>query len=62
VGIDSISATLSEAKDTIEDTVEPFLLQLGFIARTSRGRTLTKLAFEHLGYDVSKIINPNLFD
>lgn len=62
VGIDSISATLSEAKDTIEDTVEPFLLQLGFIARTSRGRTLTKLAFEHLGYDINNIVNPNLFD
>lgn len=48
VGIDTIAAALSEPRDAIEDIVEPYLLQQGFIARTPRGRTLTKKAFEHL--------------
>jgi len=49
VGIDSLAATLNEEVDTIADVVEPFLLKIGFIKRTPRGRELTKLAYEHMG-------------
>ncbi len=49
VGIDAIAASLSEERGTLEDVVEPFLLQAGFITRTPRGRVATQRAFEHLG-------------
>ncbi|MFN7184830.1 MAG: Holliday junction branch migration DNA helicase RuvB [Alphaproteobacteria bacterium] len=49
VGVETIAAGLSEARDSIEETVEPFLLQLGFIQRTPRGRVLTRTAYQHLG-------------
>lgn len=49
VGIETISAGISEQRDTIEDTIEPYLIQIGFLNRTSRGRVLTANAFEHLG-------------
>ncbi|MEM9493373.1 MAG: Holliday junction DNA helicase RuvB C-terminal domain-containing protein, partial [Myxococcota bacterium] len=49
VGIDAIAASLSEQRGTLEDVVEPFLLQIGFIARTTRGRVATAAAFRHLG-------------
>ncbi len=49
VGIETIAAALSEARDAIEETVEPYLLQQGFIGRTPRGRVLTLKAFRHLG-------------
>jgi Holliday junction DNA helicase RuvB len=49
VGVETIAAGLSEARDSIEETVEPFLLQLGFIQRTPRGRMLTLTAYKHLG-------------
>ncbi len=49
VGIETIAAALSEAKDALEETVEPYLLQQGFIGRTPRGRVLTLKAFRHLG-------------
>ncbi len=49
VGIETIAAALSEPRDALEDIVEPFLLQQGFIARTPRGRMLTQTAFKHLG-------------
>ena len=49
VGIESLSASLHEEKDALEDVYEPFLIQEGFIQRTSRGRVATKLAYEHLG-------------
>jgi Holliday junction DNA helicase RuvB len=49
VGIETIAAALSESKDAIEETVEPYLLQQGFIGRTPRGRVLTMKAFRHLG-------------
>ena len=52
VGIDTIAASLSEARDALEDIVEPFLLQLGFLNRTPRGRLLTPHAFRHLGLAV----------
>ena len=49
VGIETIAAAISEESDTIMDVYEPFLLQLGFIARTPRGRVATRLAHQHLG-------------
>lgn len=49
VGVETIAAALSEARDTIEETIEPFLLQLGFIQRTPRGRMLTATCYKHLG-------------
>jgi len=49
VGIETIAAALSEARDALEEVVEPFLLQQGFIGRTPRGRVLTLRAYRHLG-------------
>ena len=49
VGLDTISAAVGEEADTIMDVYEPFLMQLGFIARTNRGRVATKLGFQHIG-------------
>ena len=48
VGVESLAATLNEEKDTLVDTVEPFLLKIGFLKRTSRGREATPAAFSHL--------------
>ena len=53
VGVDTLAATIGEETVTIEDVYEPFLLQLGFINRTPRGRCATKLAYEHLGLPFS---------
>jgi Holliday junction DNA helicase RuvB len=52
VGIDTIAASLSEARDGLEEIVEPFLIQQGFVKRTPRGRLLTAHAFHHLGLAV----------
>jgi Holliday junction DNA helicase RuvB len=52
VGIETIAAALSEPRDAIEDIVEPYLMQQGFIQRTPRGRMLTPTAFAHLGLGV----------
>ena len=49
VGIDALSASLNEEPDTVVDVVEPFLLKIGFLKRTKRGRDVTPLASEHLG-------------
>ena len=49
VGIDTIAAGLFEEKDTIEDAVEPYLIQIGFISRTARGRVLTSSCLKHIG-------------
>ena len=49
VGLDTIAASISEEADTIMDVYEPYLLQLGFLERTSRGRVAARLAYEHLG-------------
>jgi Holliday junction DNA helicase RuvB len=49
VGVETLSAYLAEQKDTIEEVVEPYLIQLGYIQRTSRGRMLTASAYQHLG-------------
>lgn len=54
VGIDSLAASIGEERDTIEDVIEPFLLQQGFIIRTPRGRMATKLAYRHFGLSAKK--------
>ncbi len=51
VGVDTLAAATSEEADTIMDVYEPFLIQLGFLQRTPRGRIATKLAYSHLGRD-----------
>ena len=51
VGLDTIAASISEDSDTIMDVYEPYLLQLGFLERTPRGRMATRLAYEHLGLE-----------
>jgi Holliday junction DNA helicase RuvB len=51
VGLDTIATSLSEESETIEDVHEPFLIQRGFLARTTRGRVVTDLAYQHLGLE-----------
>lgn len=48
-GIDAIAATMGQERDTLEDVVEPYLLQMGFVIRTRQGRQVTRAAYEHLG-------------
>ena len=64
VGIDSIAAALGEVKDTIEDVIEPYLIQQGFMMRTARGRVVTKQAWTHFGLPMPKQHAPetDLFD
>ena len=52
VGIESISAAISEERGTLEDVIEPYLIQQGFLTRTPRGRVATKLAYEHFGFQM----------
>jgi Holliday junction DNA helicase RuvB len=61
VGLDTIGAALSEEPDTIMDVVEPYLLQLGFLDRTPRGRVATRRAYEHLGIAYAEPEQPTLF-
>ena len=49
VGVETLAAALSEPRDAIEDIIEPFLIQCGYLQRTPRGRLLTTHAFKHLG-------------
>jgi len=49
IGLDSLSAAVSEEKDTLEDVYEPFLILIGYVKRTPRGRVATRLAYEHFG-------------
>ncbi|MBR3148203.1 MAG: Holliday junction branch migration DNA helicase RuvB [Alphaproteobacteria bacterium] len=51
VGIDNLAAALSEPADTIEDVIEPYLMQLGFVQRTPRGRIVTESGYKHLGLE-----------
>ena len=55
VGIETIAAALSEQRDALEEVVEPFLIQLGFVQRTPRGRQLTQHGFGHLGLPVPQV-------
>jgi Holliday junction DNA helicase RuvB len=61
VGLETIGAALSEEPDTIMDVVEPYLLQLGFLDRTPRGRVATRRAYEHLGIAYQEPPQPSLF-
>jgi Holliday junction DNA helicase RuvB len=62
VGIESLAASISEEKDTIEDVLEPYLIQTGFIQRTPRGRVATSLAYKHFNkLPPSQINQKNLF-
>ena len=54
VGVETLSAALSEERSTIEDVFEPFLIQEGFLQRTARGRVATRLAYDHLGRKMGK--------
>lgn len=49
VGVDSLAAAISEERDTLEDVLEPYLIQQGFIMRTPRGRVVTDHAYAHFG-------------
>jgi Holliday junction DNA helicase RuvB len=49
VGIENLAAAIGEERDTLEDVVEPFLIQQGFLQRTPRGRIAAPLAYEHFG-------------
>jgi Holliday junction DNA helicase RuvB len=60
VGLSTIAASISEESDTIMDVVEPYLLQLGFLERTSQGRVATQSAYEHLGLESPKESQPRL--
>ena len=51
VGVESLAATINEEVETIEDVYEPYLMQIGFLTRTPRGRVVTPIAYEHLGYE-----------
>ena len=63
VGLETIAASISEEADTIMDVYEPYLLQLGFLERTPRGRLATQMAYQHLGlpYDKEKPPQPTLW-
>lgn len=54
VGVDSLATSLGEEVSTIEDVYEPYLIQIGFVARTTRGRIALPAAYKHLGIDMSK--------
>ena len=61
VGLGTLAATLAEEEDALEEVYEPFLIQIGFLERTPRGRVATRLAFEHFGLPLPRKQNPTLF-
>ena len=62
VGADTLAACLSEARDAVEDVIEPFLMQKGYVARTPRGRVAAPLAYERMGLSAPDIrTQPGLF-
>ncbi len=62
VGVETIAAGLSEPRDTIEEVIEPYLIQLGLVARTARGRALNDRAWKHLGLNPPNKPQDELFD
>lgn len=64
VGLGTISASINEEKDSIEEIIEPYLIQTGFLNRTPRGRLATRLAYQHFGLEnlLKKETAPNLFE
>jgi len=55
VGVDSIAAAIGEERATIEDVLEPFLIQQGYLTRTARGRVATQAAYAHFGLQVQPV-------
>ena len=62
VGLGTLSASIHEEKDSIEEIIEPYLIQIGFLDRTPRGRLATPLAYQHFGLNLPNISRPSLFD
>jgi Holliday junction DNA helicase RuvB len=62
VGLGTISASIHEEKDSIEEIIEPYLIQIGFLNRTPRGRMTTRLAYEHFGINLPTTNKLSLFD
>ncbi len=62
VGVDNLAATVGEESNTIEDVYEPYLIQQGFIMRTSRGRVATRLTYEHFGMKMPRKPGQDLFE
>ena len=63
VGLSTIAAALHEEKDSVEEIIEPYLMQIGFLNRTPRGRMATRLAYQHLGLNPgTSAAIPNLFE
>lgn len=62
VGLGTISASIHEEKDSIEEIIEPYLIQIGFLDRTPRGRMATRLAYDHFGIRYHGSYKPGLFD
>nr|MBA2732554.1 Holliday junction branch migration DNA helicase RuvB [Acidobacteriota bacterium] len=62
VGLGTISASINEEKDSIEEIIEPYLIQIGFLNRTPRGRMVMRLAYEHFGLNFPTTNRPSLFD
>ena len=62
VGLGTISASIHEEKDSIEEIIEPYLIQIGFLDRTPRGRLATPLAYQHFGFNLPNLSRPGLFD
>jgi len=54
VGLDTLAATIGEESETIEDVYEPYLMQIGFLTRTMRGRMVTRLGYEHFGFEFTE--------
>jgi Holliday junction DNA helicase RuvB len=62
VGLGTIAASIHEEKDSIEEIIEPYLIQIGFLNRTPRGRMATRLAYQHFGVTLPSQSRPTLFD
>jgi Holliday junction DNA helicase RuvB len=62
VGVETLAAGLSEPRDTIEEVIEPYLIQLGLVARTARGRALNARGWKHLGLNPPPESDSGLFD
>ncbi len=58
VGLNTLAATLAEEEDALEEVYEPFLIQIGFLDRTPRGRVATRLAYEHFGIPLPRRQTP----
>jgi Holliday junction DNA helicase RuvB len=61
VGVDTIAVSLGEDRETIEDIYEPYLIQIGFLKRTPKGRVATRLAYKHLGLTFKNVVEGELF-